>query len=202
MKRNITWRETQVQSDVRGEANYVCFQSVFNTCGFRRSDFCRNLVVIKERASFVPLLLLFLMQLPLLLPNNLTPRVSASCRAPSEPKMWVWWLQLGQWKTLMFCTRPRTYRNTATFSPLSKCLQTSSYFIILPVGCAGIRGTHPPLLKTCLEDIKAQSQLFTGTLTFLNISAPLRASSRAMSCGVDTITAPPQQNTHKHTMWL
>lgn len=30
----------------------------------------------------------------------------------------------------------------------------------------------------------------TGTLTFLNISAPLRASSRAMSWGVDTMTAP------------
>ena len=36
----------------------------------------------------------------------------------------------------------------------------------------------------------------TGTLTFLNISAPLRASSRAMSCGVDTITAPSQRNRH------
>lgn len=30
----------------------------------------------------------------------------------------------------------------------------------------------------------------TGTLTLLNISAPLRASSSAMSCGVDTMTAP------------
>lgn len=36
---------------------------------------------------------------------------------------------------------------------------------------------------------KASAQI-TGTLTFLNISAPLRASSRAKSCGVDTMTAP------------
>lgn len=39
-------------------------------------------------------------------------------------------------------------------------------------------------------------QHITGTFTFLNISAPLRASSRAMSCGVDTITAPVQDKRH------
>lgn len=30
----------------------------------------------------------------------------------------------------------------------------------------------------------------TGTWTFLNISAPLCASNKATSCGVETITAP------------
>ncbi len=44
--------------------------------------------------------------------SSIVPSVSASCRAPSEPKMCVWWLQLGHWKTLMFCTRPRTCRDT------------------------------------------------------------------------------------------
>lgn len=42
----------------------------------------------------------------------------------------------------------------------------------------------------------------TGTLTFLNISAPLRASNRAMSCGVETITAPGKGTyTEVHKTW-
>lgn len=53
--------------------------------------------------------------------------------------------------------------------------------------------TGPPvtshLAALSLAGISAEVQV-TGTLTFLNISAPLRASSRAMSCGVDTMTAP------------
>lgn len=57
------------------------------------------------------------------LPNNWTPRVSASCRAPSAPKMWVWWWQLGHWKTLMFCTRPRTCRNTKHQHQLQRHIQ-------------------------------------------------------------------------------
>lgn len=40
----------------------------------------------------------------------------------------------------------------------------------------------------------------TGTFTFLNISAPLRASSRAMSCGVDTMTAPARR--HHTAEWI
>lgn len=95
-------------------------------------------------------------------PNTWTPRLSASCRAPSEPKMCVWCRQLGHWKTLMFCTRPRTCRET---------------------GCWCSRSS------TSHAGFKASAQI-TGTLTFLNISAPLRASSRAKSCGVDTMTAP------------
>lgn len=37
--------------------------------------------------------------------------------------------------------------------------------------------------------------MLTGTWTFRNISAPLRASISAMSWGVETITAPSQEKT-------
>lgn len=37
------------------------------------------------------------------------------------------------------------------------------------------------------------SSVHTGTLTLRNISAPLRASSKAISCGVETMTAPGNQ---------
>lgn len=50
-------------------------------------------------------------------------------------------------------------------------------------------GAHAAACPTLGMRIKASAQI-TGTLTFLNISAPLRASSRARSWGVDTMTAP------------
>lgn len=58
------------------------------------------------------------------------------------------------------------------------------------------RQTHYVIALTALSlvGILTVGQI-TGTLTFLNISAPLRASSRAMSCGVDTMTAPESTDT-------
>lgn len=41
-----------------------------------------------------------------------------------------------------------------------------------------------------MEDWLVRGGSITGTLTFWNILTPFRASFRAMSWGVDTITAP------------
>lgn len=95
-------------------------------------------------------------------PSNGTPSSWLRSRAPSSPKMWLLWLHFGHSKCDMFCTTPRT------------CDQSDRFLA---------SGERRPA-----DHAKARCR--TGTSTFRNIATPLRASSRAMSCGVETMTAP------------
>lgn len=56
--------------------------------------------------------------------------------------------------------------------------------------CSELSPTPIAIATKCYKTGARVKRTLTGMLTFLNISAPRRASSRAISCGVVTKTAP------------
>ena len=76
----------------------------------------------------------------------------------------------------------------------------SSAAIFLPPSAPKMCSTWPQLSHTCTAMFSTTPRI--GTPTFWNMLMPLRASIRAMSCGVVTITAPVTGTRCDSVSWM